>query len=135
MEKTAKDYPYNSFHIHCPCCIWILFQMLAGTETSRNKGSHVLFYCESCFCCGLMCDSCYYASMSEACLGPLTLRWIRSASYCTVPIVLQRHFMQQKARHFFRVVMLLMEVSFLNDLIFLLALGHVWFLILFFESL
>lgn len=39
--------------------IWILFQMLAGTETSQGNNPDVLFYCESCFCCGLMCDSCY----------------------------------------------------------------------------
>lgn len=28
---------------------WILFQMLADTETSQRNDPHVLFYCESCF--------------------------------------------------------------------------------------
>lgn len=39
--------------------IWILFQMLTGTETIQRNDQHLLFYCESCFCRVLMCDSRY----------------------------------------------------------------------------
>lgn len=61
--------------------IWILFQMLAGTETSqrtKKKNPHVAFYCESCFCSGSVCDRCYKASLSEDRLGPGALSWVRS---------------------------------------------------------